>query len=138
MFLFCMIFRSWSFSKKWSAMKDLLNDISHDYFRKKKIFPYLPVRRHNILYLTRYLVPAFWCHSVLLKIGQYTKRNLMIYSLSIFGKIIFVVTVTYDLISIEATRSLEKCDRTIFEIVSPTDDFQTIKNGITLVARLLK
>ena len=62
----------------------------------------------------------------------------MIYSLSIFGKIIFVVTVTYDLISIEATRSLEKCDRTIFEIVSPTDDFQTIKNGITLVARLLK
>ena len=62
----------------------------------------------------------------------------MIYSLSIFGKIIFVETVTYDLISIEATRSLEKCDRTVFEIVSPTDDFQTIKNGITLVARLLK
>ena len=62
----------------------------------------------------------------------------MIYSLSIFGKIIFVETVTYDLISIEATRSLEKCDRTVFEIVSPTDDFQTIKNGITLVAKLLK
>ena len=28
--------------------------------------------------------------------------------------------------------SLEKCGRTIFKIVSPTDDFETIKNGITL------
>ena len=26
----------------------------------------------------------------------------------------------------------------VFEIVSPTDDFETIKNGITLVARLLQ
>ena len=34
--------------------------------------------------------------------------------------------------------SLEKCGRTVFKIVSPTDDFKTIKNGITLVARLLQ
>ena len=27
---------------------------------------------------------------------------------------------------------------TVFEVVSPTDDFETIKNGITLVARLLQ
>ena len=62
----------------------------------------------------------------------------MICSLSIFGKIIFVVTVNYDVISIQATRSLEKCGRTVFEIVSPTDDFETTKNGVTLVARLLQ
>ena len=30
--------------------------------------------------------------------------------------------------------SLEKCGRAVFETVSPTDDFDTIKNGITLVA----
>ena len=35
-------------------------------------------------------------------------------------------------------RSLEKCGRTVFRIVSPTDDFNTIKNEITLVARLLQ
>ena len=26
----------------------------------------------------------------------------------------------------------------VFKIISPTDDFETIKNGITLVARLLE
>ena len=34
--------------------------------------------------------------------------------------------------------SLEKYGRTVFEIVSPTDGFEAIKNGITLVARLLQ
>ena len=62
----------------------------------------------------------------------------MTYSLSMFGKTIFVVTVNYDLIGIQATGSLEKCGRMAFEIVSPTDDFETMKNGITLVARLLQ
>ena len=70
-------------------------------FARKKFFPTYQLWRHNILYLMRYLVfPAFWSHSVLLKIGQYTKRNLMIYSLGMLGKIIFVVTVIYDVISI--------------------------------------
>ena len=32
----------------------------------------------------------------------------------------------------------EKCGRTVFEIVSSTDYFETIKNGIALVARLLQ
>ena len=100
-------------------------------------------RKKNSL-LTSYDVITFvsdallWSHSVFLKIGQYTNSNLVIYSLSTFGKIIFVVTVNYDVISIYATRSLEKSRRTVFEIVSPTDNFETIKNGITLVARLLQ
>ena len=33
---------------------------------------------------------------------------------------------------------LEKCGRMAFETVSPTDDFETKNNGITLVARLLQ
>ena len=60
------------------------------------------------------------------------------YNLSTFGEMIFVVTVNYDVIGIYATGSLEKCGRTVFEIVSPTDNFQTVKYGITLVARLLQ
>ena len=108
-------------------------------FGRKKVVRRYQLWRHNILYLTCCLVfPAFWSHSVFLKIGQYTNSNLVIYSLSTFGKIIFVVTVNYDVISIYATRSLEKSRRTVFEIVSPTDNFETIKNGITLVARLLQ
>ena len=31
--------------------------------------------------------------------------------------------------------SLEKCEGTFFKTVSPTDDFETIKNGITLPDR---
>ena len=62
----------------------------------------------------------------------------MIYNLSMFGKIIFEVTVNSDVIGIWATGSLEKSGRTVFEIFSPTDDFETTKNGITLVARLLQ
>ena len=34
--------------------------------------------------------------------------------------------------------SLEKYGRTVFKIISPTDNFEAIKNGITLVARLLR
>ena len=55
-----------------------------------------------------------------------------------FGKIIFVVTVNYDIIGIQATGSLEKCGRTVFGIVSPTDDFETIKIGIVFVTRFLQ
>ena len=62
----------------------------------------------------------------------------MIYNFNVFGKIIFVVTVNYDVIGIWATGSLGKCGRTVFEIVLPTDNFETIKNGFTLVARLLQ
>ena len=51
----------------------------------------------------------------------------MIYNLSMFGKIYFVVTVTYDVISISATGSLEKRSRTVFEIVSRTDEFVKAK-----------
>ena len=54
-----------------------------------------------------------------------------------FGKIIFAVTVNYDIVGIYATRSLGKCGRTVFEIISATDDFEAIKNGIALVARFL-
>ena len=35
------------------------------------------------------------------------------------------------------SKAIEKCGMTVFEIVSPTADFETIKNGISLVARLL-
>ena len=73
-----------------------------------------------------------------LKIGQHTKSNLMIYNLSMFGTKIFVVTVNFDVISIQAMGSLEKCGKTVFKIVSPNDDFETIKYRITLVARLLQ
>ena len=69
---------------------------------RKKIFSYIAVITHNILYLTKYLI--FPCilklYSVSLKIGQYTKNDLMLYNLSIFGKIFFVVTVNYDVIGI--------------------------------------
>ena len=106
---------------------------------EKKLFPTHQLWRHNILYLMRYLVfPVFWSHIVLLKIGLYTKRNLMIYNLSMFGTKIFVVAVNFDVIGIQATGSLEKWGRTVFKIVSPSDGFETIKNGITLVTRLLQ
>ena len=62
----------------------------------------------------------------------------MIYNSNIFQKVIFVMTMNYNVICIQATGSVEKCGRTVFEIVSPTDDFETIKNGITLITRLLQ
>ena len=90
-------------------------------FRKQ--FTICELWHYNILYLSWYLI---WKHSVLLKIGQYTKSNLMMYDLSMFGKIIFVVSVNYDVISIEVTGSLEKCGGMVLAIVSPTDEFKTI------------
>ena len=60
----------------------------------------------------------------------------MIHHLSMFGQMIFVVIVNYDVIGVQATGSLEKCGRTVFKIVSPTDYFEKIKNRITLVAGL--
>ena len=62
----------------------------------------------------------------------------MIYKSSMFETKIFAVTVNYDVIDIQATGSLEKCGKTVFKIVSVTDYFEAIKNGITLVARLLQ
>ena len=62
----------------------------------------------------------------------------MMYNLSMFGTKMFAVTVNYDAIGIQATGSLEKCGWTVFKIVSPTDDFDTIKTGNTLLARLLQ
>ena len=59
-----------------------------------------------------------------------TKSNLMIYNLSMFERIIIVVTVNYDVIGFYETGSLEKSGRTVFEIVSPTNDFETIKMGL--------
>ena len=54
----------------------------------------------------------------------------MIYNLSMFKRIIIVVTVNYDVIGFYEAGSLEKSGRTVFEIVSPTDDFETIKMGL--------
>ena len=88
------IFSAW-FSDHGLLVK---NDQQWKTFRKiynmaileNKIFPGYQLWRHNILYPMQYLAfPAFWSHSVLSKIGQYTKNNLMIYNLSMFGKIIF-------------------------------------------------
>ena len=62
----------------------------------------------------------------------------MIYNLTMFGTKIFAVTVNFDVLSIQVMGSLEKCGKTVFKIVSPTDDFETVKYGITLVARLLQ
>ena len=126
------------FSKKWSAMKYLLNDI-YDCFEKKN-FPTYQLWCHNILDLMQYLVfPVFWSHSGLLKIGQHTKSNLMIYNLSMFEIKIFCsyhkLWCHWDLGN---SVSLEKCGRTVFKIVSPTDNFETTKNGNTLVARFLQ
>ena len=62
----------------------------------------------------------------------------MIYNLSMFGTKIFAVTVNFDVISIQVMGSLEKCGKTVFKTVSPTGGFETVKYGITLVARLLQ
>ena len=52
---------------------------------RKNLFPTYQLWHHNILYLAWYFIfPAFWSHSV--KIGQYTKSNLMIYNFSMFRK----------------------------------------------------
>ena len=70
-------------------------------FRKKNFFFAYQLWRHNILYLTWNLIfLAFWNHSVLLRIGQYTKSNLMTYNLKMFEKIFFVAIVINDVICI--------------------------------------
>ena len=51
----------------------------------KNIFLYLPVMTSWLWYL---IFPTFWSHIFLLKIGQYTKSNLMVYNFSMFRKII--------------------------------------------------
>ena len=116
----------------------IIDDITT--FRKKNYSTY-QLCHHNILYLARSpLVSAFWSHSVLLKIDQYIEY-LLIYNLSMFGKIFFLGTVDDDNSSLTislAIGSLEKYGRMVFKIVSSTGDFETIKNGITSVARLLK
>ena len=84
-----VIFRSWSFSKKM---------ISNERpFKWYIIWLYL----ENFFSLPTsydvYLIfPVFWSHSVLIKIGQHTKSNLMIYNFSIVLAIVFVMTVNYD------------------------------------------
>ena len=40
-------------------------------------------------------------------------------------------------IGILGNEVLKKCGWTVFEIISPIDDFETIKSGISLIARLL-
>ena len=83
-------------NQQWKTFRMIYN---RTMFGREEIFTTCQLWRHNILYLTRYLVsPAFWNHSVLFKIGQYTKRNLLTYSLSMFGKMVFVATVNYDAI----------------------------------------
>ena len=52
----------------------------------KNIFSYLPVMTSWLWYL---IFSTFWSHIFLLKIGQYTKSNLMVYNFSMFRKIIF-------------------------------------------------
>ena len=71
-----------------------------------------------------------------MKIGQYTKSDLVIYDSRMFRKRIFVVTVKYH--HYLATVFLEKCGRAVFEKVSPTDNFEATKTGIFVVARLLQ
>ena len=58
----------------------------------------------------------------------------MICNISIFGNITFLVTI-YDGHQYIAKGVLKKWGRIVFKIVSPTDDFETIKNGITLIVK---
>ena len=84
-----VIFRSWSFSKKMIS-----NERPFKWYiiwlYLEKIFS-LPTS-----YDVYFIFPVFWSHSVLIKIGQYTKSNLMIYNFSIVLAIVFVMTVNYD------------------------------------------
>ena len=75
----------------------------------------------------------------------------MIYNMTMIGNENFCLPTSYDIMKFCIWRDnsfslnfkaiekcLEKCGMTVFEIVLPTDDFDTIKNGIALVARLLQ
>ena len=59
------------------------------------------------------------------------------YNLGMFGKKNFCSAVNYDVIGIHTTGSSRNCGRTVFKIVSPIANFETI-NGVSLVARLLQ
>ena len=84
-----VIFRSWSFSKKMiSNERPFKWYIIWSYLEK---FFSLPTSYDVYL-----IFPVFWSHSVLIKIGQHTKSNLMIYNFSIVLAIVFVMTVNYD------------------------------------------
>ena len=48
-----------------------------------------------------------------------------------FWKKIFVVIKKYDVIAILVTKSIGKCGRNIFDIALPTDDYETIKIGLS-------
>ena len=89
-----LIFRLWFLVKSNLYWKTFQMKYNMTMFRK--VFP-----TYQLSHLEWYLIfPAFRTHSVLLKIGQYSKSNLMIHNLSMFGKITFVVTVDYYIISI--------------------------------------
>ena len=62
----------------------------------------------------------------------------MIYDSRMFRKRIFLVTFKYNVIIILEPGFLEKCGRTVFEKVSPTDNIETTKTGIFVVVRLLQ
>lgn len=51
----------------------------------------------------------------------------MICILCKFGKRIYLVTVDDDVIGVKTTRLLEKCGKMVFKIVSPTDDFEILR-----------
>ena len=61
----------------------------------------------------------------------------MVYYLRIFGKIVFVGALDDDAIRIQVTGSIGKYGRTVFKIVSPADNFERTKNGITLMGLLV-
>ena len=90
-------------------------------------------------------------HHLLLKNNQQWQNFWMIYKVTVIRNKIFCLPTCYHIIKfciwrdnsfslhLEATeKCLEKYGRTVSEIVSPTADFDTIKNGISLVARLLQ
>ena len=90
-------------------------------------------------------------HHLSLKNNQQWQNFWMIYNMTVIRNKIFCLPASYDIIKfciwrdnsfslhLEATEKyLEKYIRTVSEIVSPTADFETIKNGISLVARLLR
>ena len=64
-----------------------------EYLEKSHFFSSSQWWRNKKLYMTSYFIfLAFWSHSVLSKVNQHTKSNLMIYNLSILKKIISVVS----------------------------------------------
>ena len=107
----------------------------------EKSFTTYRLRSHNAYYLTFYILylnlifNIFWSRGVLLKIGHYTKINLMIYNcIRMFGKITFVVIVRYEVIGMLAIKSLEKCGRNVFDCFTYWWLWNN-KNWIILVAR---